>query len=396
MGVSNGIVTTPVNPQEVYVLLGVGKYNGYYDIGYLCSNNHGKINKCAKYKPVRYNSVAELNVNNIAYVNYGLDVQHAVSGVVMANKTLRDFPWNYLAPRGGDYNEPFRLTDFINYSHYAVPPILFTFPSRLIIKGGNTGIIVEGINAAFNDLGQDDWDQTYCLRLQDVIPDSALDYRFTVGLLITNPNTGAISTWYVTDSKTLRERFTQRDYGTVDVSLKLKDAGINTGFQVQMIYFLSANNLPNGAYSLVSADSTSLEYNTHADRRVYTVEYVSPTEGLTATIDFTLNSYTGTYFYVNYLHVKVTKSSTWAPTDFFMTVQAELASVKYIDLVKNLRPSFIGNVYEQTWTTNQLPEENAFQMSNPDRDEFSCALRFDDTINGYNEIMASKSVDVNN
>lgn len=394
--VSNNIVTAPVSVKEVYDLVGASTYNGYYDVGYLCSNNHGKVNKWAKYKPVRYNSVAELNVNNIAYVNYGLDVQHAVSGVVMANKTLREFPWNYLAPRGGNYNEPFRLTDFNNYLNNAVSPIQFTFPAKLFIRGGNTSTVVEGINAAFNDLGQDGWDQTYCLKLQDVIPDSALDYRFTVGLLITNPSTGASYTWYVTDKKTLRERFSQRDYGMVDVSLKLKDAGISTGFQVQMIYFLSANNLPNGAYSLVSADSTSLEYNTHADRRVYTVEYVSPTEGLTATLNFTLNSYTGTYFYVNYLYVKVTKSSTWVPTDFFMNIQAELASVKYIDLVKNLRPNFVGNTYEQTWTTNQLPEENIFQMSSPDRDEFSCTLRFDDTTNEYTEILASKNVDVNN
>lgn len=39
---------------DIAPVLGVGSY----DLGYLCSNAHGKINPWARYKPVRYESLA--------------------------------------------------------------------------------------------------------------------------------------------------------------------------------------------------------------------------------------------------------------------------------------------------------------------------------------------------
>lgn len=308
----------------------------------------------------------------------------------MSNNTLRSFPWIYETP-----NEWYRLTDWDGYYHYSIMPILFTFPSKLYIRGGNSGNIIEGINAAFNDLGQSGWSSN-SISIEDVLPDSALDYRFTVCVLASNANNSTIVKWYVTDSQTLRERLNNRDYGEVDINLNLKTAGITQGMKAQLIYFLSYNNIPQGAHSLTSNDCTSLEYLPNADRKTYTVEYISPTYGLHATIDFDLNSYTGTYFYVKRVHIKITKDSNYVESTYFLDIQAELASVDWIWLKQNLKPSFTNNVYEQTWTTSQLPEDNKFVMSSPDRDSFSCVLRFNDPQNGYTEILASEYKDVNN
>ena len=55
MAHSNGKITAPVGiDADIAPVLGVGSY----DLGYLCSNAHGKINSWARYKPVRYESLA--------------------------------------------------------------------------------------------------------------------------------------------------------------------------------------------------------------------------------------------------------------------------------------------------------------------------------------------------
>lgn len=59
MGHSNGKITAPINlAGDVYATLGIGSVNGAYDLGYACANTHGKINPWARYKPVRYESLA--------------------------------------------------------------------------------------------------------------------------------------------------------------------------------------------------------------------------------------------------------------------------------------------------------------------------------------------------
>jgi hypothetical protein len=49
MAHSNGVITAPVGiDADIAPVLGVGSY----DLGYLCSNIHGKINKWSRIKPV--------------------------------------------------------------------------------------------------------------------------------------------------------------------------------------------------------------------------------------------------------------------------------------------------------------------------------------------------------
>lgn len=59
MGHSNGKITAPINlAGDVYATLGIGPTSDGYELGYACANTHGKINPWARYKPVRYESLA--------------------------------------------------------------------------------------------------------------------------------------------------------------------------------------------------------------------------------------------------------------------------------------------------------------------------------------------------
>lgn len=76
------------------------------------------INKWAKFKPVRYNSVKALTEAQRASVNYGLA---APSTRTTPAATLSD-TWGYNRPRGGSLNEWYRVLDFEGYNHNALPP----------------------------------------------------------------------------------------------------------------------------------------------------------------------------------------------------------------------------------------------------------------------------------
>lgn len=137
--VNNNIVTAPVNPQEVYSLIGAGSYNGYWDVGYLCSNNHGKINMFSRYKPVRLDSVSVNLCENNAYK--GDDGQCGISFVGAVTNNYRDVVnnvtndgnngWAYNSP-GIGITKPYRLTDFVGYVHNALPPFHgFSVPAKV-------------------------------------------------------------------------------------------------------------------------------------------------------------------------------------------------------------------------------------------------------------------------
>ena len=144
---SNGTVIAPIGLQELYNHMGLAPYNGNYDLGYLCGNSHGKTNKWAWHKPIRYNTQGEITdtqrrqetqVSDLGdrvttvQIN-GLDFAKATSlgygngttGFVcskgfLAKLTQGTLPKpNYLAPRPG--TDWCRLTDFEGYIHASTP-----------------------------------------------------------------------------------------------------------------------------------------------------------------------------------------------------------------------------------------------------------------------------------
>lgn len=81
------------------------------DVGGLCT--HPNINMWAMYKPIRYNSVEPLPKSVIETAMYGI----IVSGVNDPYSPAFSYSspyFGYNKPRGGDYNEYFRLGDFLN------------------------------------------------------------------------------------------------------------------------------------------------------------------------------------------------------------------------------------------------------------------------------------------
>lgn len=56
-----GIITAPINIEDPYIRMSMRATANGYDLGYICSNMHKKINKWSKNKPIQYNSVGEIS-----------------------------------------------------------------------------------------------------------------------------------------------------------------------------------------------------------------------------------------------------------------------------------------------------------------------------------------------
>lgn len=152
MSIENGMIIAPINVKDPYVCMGVGKYNGWWDLAYICSNLHGKINPWSKYKPVWYPGVGadvkmaykadysgkENNLGGGLHSNgdCGLAPEARITdgnyddagGRANLVKRASILNWEYAAPQGGSFSTPtgisacpFRLTDFEGYNHAAVP-----------------------------------------------------------------------------------------------------------------------------------------------------------------------------------------------------------------------------------------------------------------------------------
>lgn len=126
MGHSNGVISDPVNTDDINATIGVLSH----DIGYLCSNEHGKTCKWAKYKPVIVNQPGEITEAQRKSVNHGLAVTNALQS---DGYTYNLAEWTYNAPSPYKYNSAGQITggrgefcrenDFIGYVHTAKPPI---------------------------------------------------------------------------------------------------------------------------------------------------------------------------------------------------------------------------------------------------------------------------------
>lgn len=153
MSIQYGEVVAPIGLQELYNNMGLAAYKGNYDLGYLCGNSHGKINKWAWNKPIRYNTpgeitdtqrrqetqVSDLGDRVVTVQVNGLEFAKATSlGYGNGNITFVVYKGflkkliegtlpkpNYLAPRPG--TDIVRITDFEGYIH-ASPPLFPRFP----------------------------------------------------------------------------------------------------------------------------------------------------------------------------------------------------------------------------------------------------------------------------
>lgn len=148
-----GTIIAPIGLAELYSEMGLAPKDGWYDLTYLCGNQHGKINKWADKKPIRGGTqtpitdtqrwteqqdsdlgdrVATVSVNGLRFakatsLGYGNGTGTFVCSKGFLYKLVNgQLPKpDYLAPRAGtDWS---RLTDFEGYQHQS-PPLFPRFP----------------------------------------------------------------------------------------------------------------------------------------------------------------------------------------------------------------------------------------------------------------------------
>lgn len=133
MANSNGKITAPVRAiADAQAVLGLSSTSTTGKLSYLCGNTHGKINKWAKYKPVRLANATpdrstswwKASDNYCGFKigttsNWYYSSAKAIVAAFEANGG--DGLWQYLPPTGGS-TAPYRLGDFGGYDHKANPP----------------------------------------------------------------------------------------------------------------------------------------------------------------------------------------------------------------------------------------------------------------------------------
>lgn len=130
MGYNNGVITKPVSIDDVKKALGASSN----DLGTLCRNEN--INMWSRHKPVAYASVVPIGFgdsdgsNEAKKVSYGIKPGKIIEDVVsIEDSNITDlyenaeYSWVYTKPAGGA-SQPYRISDFAGYCHYAVPFIV--------------------------------------------------------------------------------------------------------------------------------------------------------------------------------------------------------------------------------------------------------------------------------
>lgn len=119
------ILNAPLNPQEVYKLLGVGKYKGeWWDNTYICSGSHGRTNQWAKYKPEIINTPKDVTEDQRRNNMYGFSVPK-----ISTSNLNTDAVWEYKPPVAGI--NWCRSTDFDGYDNNSEAPIAIFIPRMI-------------------------------------------------------------------------------------------------------------------------------------------------------------------------------------------------------------------------------------------------------------------------
>lgn len=97
-----------------------------------------KINKWSKCKPIRYNKLSELTDAERQGATYDQSEGYWF-GVKIANPTtdyskIHEVDFEYHRPRGGKYNEAYRIEDFCGYDHKAIPNLYGVLLANSIIS----------------------------------------------------------------------------------------------------------------------------------------------------------------------------------------------------------------------------------------------------------------------
>ena len=171
------LVTKPIDTTDIAAALGVASG----DVGTLCTSN--KINKWAKYKPIRYNQWQELEESQregmpsdaADNIHFGIKINGPVNGVLDYNiVAIHDTVFEYIQPRGGAA-EPYRMTDFDKYKHnaYANPGASFQIDAKGGILEANFDDEEDQTGSLQNIVVQYDNTNIYGIDFTDMFKDNA-------------------------------------------------------------------------------------------------------------------------------------------------------------------------------------------------------------------------------
>lgn len=114
-----GVINPPVSASDPYKVLGVGSRKTGWDVGYICSNRHNKINIWSLHKP--NGLVPDLFLPESANEDSGaLLIPRYAAADINELQILNHALWIYPS-----YYPVGRLADFSGYRHNARPPIFY-------------------------------------------------------------------------------------------------------------------------------------------------------------------------------------------------------------------------------------------------------------------------------
>lgn len=398
MGNSNGVISAPINiASDVYSVLGLGAYNGWYDVAYACGNEHGKINKLAKYKPVKVNTPAEITDTQRNGVRFGLTIP-----LRQMDDIITSSPWTYNPPIAGtDFS---RLTDFIGYNHNAIAPVKVNMPTELKTNGSNLENYLFTPTIGINTGAGTEWDSATCLSVQNAF-DGYLNYYPTVILYY-----AAGERYYVKSADKTLQEYINSNQLTIPVIINISDTpfyDMTNGQQIQCIYTMCANKY-DGAETY-GGNAVSFEYNANADRKTYSLKVVGWLDGVQFVIDGTAtNSVNGSTRTITLtsLTIKVTVPDDWIENTIFLRGKATIAgtsgsTTKFItDEFYISKDEFLNSrIYTKTFASSEL-KNRTFTISSSSNGVFAIyafaskiTLSNNDTQwNTYGESVVSKNL----
>lgn len=397
MSYSNGKITAPISASDPYMVMGVGQYNGVYDVAYICGNTHGKIKKYAKYKPVKVNTQIDITDTQRNGVRWGLTIPLRQMADI-----IKSSPWVYNPPVPG--TNWCRLTDFIGYNHNAIAPIKVNMPTELKTNGSNLENYLFTPTVGINTNAGTAWDSATCLSVQNVF-DGYMNYYPTVILYY-----AAGERYYIKSADKTLQNYINSNQLTIPVIINISDTpfyDMTGGQQIQCIYTMCANKY-DGAETY-GGNAVSFEYDTNADRTTYSLKVVGWLDGVQFVIDGTAtNSVSGSTRTITLtsLTIKVTVPDDWIENTIFLRGKATIAgttgsTTKFItDEFYISKDEFLNSrTYTKTFSSSEL-KNRTFTIASSSRGVFAiyafaskiALSNNDNQWNTYGESVVSKDL----
>lgn len=184
-------IEAPVSAIAVAQFLGLPAQYGGCDVGYLCSNIHGRIKMWSSNKPMRHPSLLPLTSQQKREANHGLIAPAFATAALPADLSWRQQTWSYGAPRGEAYNEPYRLSDFDGYE--TIGEAIVETPGSLSVGPLDTGSMLRFLfGSTISIIGTNNLSLNDFAYLADYYPCVVLYFRDKDGTQYMRCKTGSL------------------------------------------------------------------------------------------------------------------------------------------------------------------------------------------------------------